>query len=514
MKVAIFRDPELAYPGVAPFGPGEVFPELRSLPYAVVAGPTNPVYAAVREGFRLLGLDRARVGSDAWNPLTGIARQGDRIVVKPNLVLHEVPTLLGSQAVFTHASVLRPLIDYLLLATGGEADIVVADCPLQEADLGTILRASGLQAVLDFYKAMRAPIRFLDFRVDRIDLRDGGFIADRKRAEGDPRGNVTMRVDAESALEPITRGEDRFGSAYQQGFAVANYDPARTAVHHAPGRHEYLIPRTVLDADLFVNVPKLKTHQKAGITVCQKNLIGINADKSYLPHYREGSADEGGDEYPHRHWLTTLNRTVRKKMADGNVLAWTVGSRLWRAAKATVLSPSILGRDASFVRNAQIGGGAWHGNDTIWRTILDVNRILFFGDAEGRLNDEPQRRYFTIVDGIVGGDRNGPILPRPRASGVLLFGDDPLAVDVVAARLMGFEWRLIPQLYEASRMDQHPYSAFRGNIDALSICSNDPFCNNLFDRTEHLGFDPPPFWEPIRLVPGSLNAGANAMPSR
>jgi len=35
------------------------------------------------------------------------------------------------------------------------------------------------------------------------------------------------------------------------------------------------LPRTVLDADLFVSMPKLKTHHWAGVTLAMKNLFGI-----------------------------------------------------------------------------------------------------------------------------------------------------------------------------------------------------------------------------------------------
>ena len=35
------------------------------------------------------------------------------------------------------------------------------------------------------------------------------------------------------------------------------------------------LPRTVLDADLFVSMPKLKTHHWAGVTLSMKNLFGI-----------------------------------------------------------------------------------------------------------------------------------------------------------------------------------------------------------------------------------------------
>lgn len=508
MNVAVVHDPALRYPQVPPFHPQEWYPELRLYRGRTSDGRANPVYAAVRDGLLRLGLDRAHAGTPDWNPLRGIVRPGDRVVVKPNLVLHEPAALAGSQALFTHASVLRPLIDYILLATDGDCRLTVADCPLQEADLPRILEANGLAALLAFYRdELRAPVEFVDFRLDRMVLREDGLVERRAKEAGDPRGNVTLRLDGASELEPITGGQERFGAAYQQSFAVAFYDPQRTGSHHSRGAHEYLIPRTVLESDVFFNVPKLKTHQKAGITVCMKNLIGINADKSYLPHYREGSVDEGGDEYPHRHWLTSLNHRWRRKYSERGALLWVATSRSWRFLKRHVLTPRVLGSESKFVANQGIGGGAWPGNDTLWRTILDINTILFFADAAGTLHDTPQRRYFALVDGVMGGEGNGPILPVPKPSGVILLGDDPLAVDVVASRLMGFDWERIPQLRAAAARSRRRFSAFEGDVSTLNVVSNDERWSRLFDQDDHLAFAPPPWWDTIRLPTPELRTG-------
>lgn len=58
---------------------------------------------------------------------------------------------------------------------------------------------------------------------------------------------------------------------------------------------------------------------------------------------------------------------------------------------------------------------------------------------------------YQIIDGIVGMEGNGPIQGSPKAAGVLVFGNDPVAADTVGARLMGLEPRRIGYLSEASR---------------------------------------------------------------
>ena len=82
----------------------------------------------------------------------------------------------------------------------------------------------------------------------------------------------------------------------------------------------------------------------------------------------------------------------------------------------------------------------WAGID---ESILDINSTL------------PTPR-FAIVDGIVGMEGNGPIQGTARAAGVLIFGEDPVAVDATAARVMQVEPSRIRYLASAGE--------FLGNI--------------------------------------------------
>ena len=77
-------------------------------------------------------------------------------------------------------------------------------------------------------------------------------------------------------------------------------------------------------------------------------------------------------------------------------------------------------------------------------SILDINAALTI----------PQ---FSIVDGVVGMEGNGPLQGQAKRSGVLVFGPDLVAVDATAARLMKIEPRKIAYLERAGE--------FLGNID-------------------------------------------------
>ena len=79
----------------------------------------------------------------------------------------------------------------------------------------------------------------------------------------------------------------------------------------------------------------------------------------------------------------------------------------------------------------------------IHNSILDINSTL------------PVPR-FAIVDGIVGMEGNGPIQGAPKHAGVLIFGDDMVAVDATAARLMNIDPQQVPYLEKAGQ--------FLGNV--------------------------------------------------
>lgn len=223
---------------------------------------------------------------------------------------------------------------------------------------------------------------------------------------------------------------------------------------HRPDRNCYLIPRALLEADLFLNLPKLKCHQKAGLTCALKNLVGVNGHKDYLPHFRFGSPSAGGDEYPDGNALWQLYWSLSHRAWEGGAAAPAL--RAAAAACAQVLRRVLRVPRSTFAQ----GGGAWHRNDTLWRTILDVNRAFLYYDRDGGLRERSQRRYLTIADGLVGGDRESPLSPAPVPSGVVLAARNPVALDTVAATVMGFDWRKIPQLARAWEISRWPLAAF------------------------------------------------------
>lgn len=128
---------------------------------------------------------------------------------------------------------------------------------------------------------------------------------------------------------------------------------------------ELWLPTAVLDADLVVSMPKMKTHHWGGVTLSLKNMFGT---------------------------------------VPGRIYGWPKNVLHWMGLE---------------------------------KSILDVAAAV--------------RPNLSIVDGIVGMQGNGPIDGDPVASGVIVVGSDPVAVDSTAARLMRVNPERVTYFAEAGR---------------------------------------------------------------
>lgn len=354
-RVAIIRTID-HYGLEVPFHPAAAYPEFSATRNKRICG-FNPVHESVRNLFLSLGLDKDRVGGARWNPLSGLIAPGNKVFIKPNLVRENKGLGRDVNSLVTHASVVRPIVDYVV-----------------------------------------------------------------------------------------------------------------------------------------IQVPNLKTHSKAGVTLSLKNLVGIVTNKACVPHLRNGSPSQGGDERADRGWRQKIAGAAMQSLHDGIRSVCYLGSSL--AKDRTGFTRRIESR----YRWVTPPKGSWEGNDTIWRVALDLNRIMLFADKAGVLGSALRRKVFQIVDGIIGAEKNGPLDGLEKPSGVLVGGHNPYAVDLAATRLMGFDPGRIPLLENAGRQDW----LFDGS--PVAVVSNIPEWNisdllrDVQARSD-LGFLPPDSWHLRRTEP-------------
>jgi hypothetical protein len=279
---------------------------------------------------------------------------------------------------------------------------------------------------------------------------------------------------------------------YMHLFRALDYKKNNTVQRHSNGVHQYILSRTILESDFLINVPKMKVHRKTGVTLSLKNVVGTIGDKSCLPHYREGGPESGGDEHPVSSVINMLRARYSFALRGLGKIRW----RLVRpAGRALLRLNRIIHQDQNLIN---VTGGDWHGNDTVWRMVHDINCIIFHSDVQGSLHDNVRRNYLTVVDGVIGGEGEGPLSPSPVASGVIAAGTDPLAVDICCIQLMGLDWRKIP-LYAKYNPDQrYTFSRFNGNLERIDVVlsGNGALVKRKLENVNPIKvFEPTPGWK-------------------
>jgi uncharacterized protein (DUF362 family) len=466
--------------GLASFGGGRLpgaelwFMVLLSMavshPYVVSAcsGPTHyedpaRVSALVHETLEALALPH-----DFITP-------GQRVVLKPNWVKEHDERRPGPgqwEHVVTHPAVIEAVARWAAARLQNRGTMIVCDAPQTDSSFRTLAQYCGLEEMTARMRRDFPGLEFvlLDLRPEEWETIDGVTVA-KNRLPGDPLGSTQVNLDAASEFV----GYQGLGRLYG-----ASFDMAETNGKHHNLHHQYLLCRTPMDADVFINLPKLKTHKKVGMTCALKNLVGINANKNWLPHHTEGTPDTGGDQFPaattrarlEHSWMGAAKRQLKNRPAL---------SRLFVPLKK--IGRLIFGDTQKVIRS-----GNWHGNDTCWRMVLDLNKCLFFYDGQGQPRKSPLR-YLAVVDAIVAGEGNGPMAPDSKSCGLILAGTHPVAVDCVAATLMGFDWNKLRLLLHSFSLRELNFVPFQPHL--IQVISNKPvWTGGLGDLRETFAFRP------------------------
>ena len=381
----------------------------------------NEILQAIRHVSELLGWADEERGC-----FGNVIEVGARVLIKPNFVVHFNQGVGGILPLITHQSILKAVVAEVLKAN--PAQVMIGDAPIQMCDFAELLRLTELGLWAENLQKNDARFKgIVDFRRTTCVYVNGVRVANEEKQSAEK--YVLYNLGEQSLLEPLTDEKN--------SFRVTCYDPRLMAKTHSPANHQYLVAREVVEADVVINLPKLKTHKKAGITNALKNLVGINGNKEYLPHHRIGGADDGGDCYPgsdlvKRALESVLDRQNMTTSPSKEKALATISSHLERVIR---------------LKGDKIGvEGSWSGNETVARMTLDLNRILLYGKNDATLSEMVQRKVLHIVDAVIAGQGDGPLSSDELPLGMILAGESASAIDWVGAHLLGYDARKIPLL--------------------------------------------------------------------
>lgn len=326
------------------------------------------------------------LGFNPENPYASFVKPGDTVFIKPNWVASKwresCPHKDTLYCVITHPAIIEAVADKVALALQGRGKIIIGDNPSIDADFEELMEFTGIKKLESKYNV---PCEIIDLRPKIcVDLKDYGKKDKMKTQQGDPLGNVEINLGEESLLYDVD-------SALFRGVFDERED---TIASHTGNTQLYTFSKSLYDADVYISIPKLKTHQKIGATLNLKGLVGTVTDKNQLVHWRVGYPEIGGDEYPDKqHYEAERFAKVKHR-------------------------------------------GSWPGNDTIWRMVVDLYHAM----------QKKERKYFTVIDGIIAGEGQGPFCTTSKFANTLIVGSDLLAPDIAATRWMGFDPKKIKYL--------------------------------------------------------------------
>ncbi|NIO37439.1 DUF362 domain-containing protein, partial [Candidatus Bathyarchaeota archaeon] len=262
---------------------------------------------------------------------------GDVVVLKPNLVGAQRIAFEGC----TRPAVLRPIVE--LAATAGASKVVIAEGPA-DPDLSDEVFLS--LDIDDLVQEMQTKYPAVSISYQNINKDNWTWV---DLAEYSTFHGVYTPQDLYSYREIRMDQNSYYHAPDSEGYNPHGYKPGL-----------YAISNTILEADVFINVPKMKVHMITGVTMSLKNLIGITVSD-------------------------TENATNQEDIKD--VPHWNT-------------SYSHRGEDKERIDTFE--------NDVIWRVNADLHKIAFYADKEGNLQPTKQRKYLSVLDGIIG--MEGPLI--------------------------------------------------------------------------------------------------------
>lgn len=376
----------------------------------------------------------SNLGFSKKNPFENLVKPGDRVFIKPNWVASSwrksCDHVDNLYSVITHPSIIETVADYVALALKGKGEIIIGDNPSIDANFEELMEYTKIKRIENKYDVK---CTILDLRPLICDnLKNYGRLDAMKQQQGDPLGGTTVNLGNNSLLFGID--PSKFRGVFD--------DRTETIESHKENVQLYTYSKTLYESDVYISIPKLKTHHKVGATLNLKGLVGSIIKKNQLVHWKIGYPEIGGDEYPnYNSYKNSINQKVTHR-------------------------------------------GAWYGNDTIWRMVVD----LYLG------MQKRERKYFSVIDGVIGGEGQGPFCPNSKKSNTIIMGTDLVNVDIVACRYMGFNPNKIK--YLAYFIEKNPLMLENMDVIIDDECKDDFF----YKDDAYLNFNVEKSWEYIKYI--------------
>ncbi len=334
--ISIIHDPTLAYPTLKKTADG-------------LLGIQNPIYPVIK---KLLG--QVQNDSRAKSDILGeYISPGMKVFILCNFVYHrrkkEKETDFYGKC--THGSIVAAVAQICSQLVGNQGIVYIGNAPLQSCDFASVLRDTGADIIGEQARKNGLNIVFRDLRTYIVRQTKLGNLIVLKDSSYDMDKIVEVDLGRHSLLNNIEQPNN-----YLPKFRVTDYNPAIMDSYHdnTLKSHRYLVHKDILNADVIISIPKMKTHEKVGVTLGMKGYVGTIASKECLAHYRYGPAIMGGDEYPSPNILNLLGTRLNEYTFKQNYPLYLL-----------YLFQII---DRAYKKLLRISGkpidGAWFGNDT------------------------------------------------------------------------------------------------------------------------------------------------------
>ncbi|MGZ8900214.1 MAG: DUF362 domain-containing protein, partial [Limisphaerales bacterium] len=172
-------------------------------------------------------------------------------MLKPNWVKEHDERQPGPdhwKHVVTHPEVIRAVAEWVGFQLKGTGRIVICDAPQTDSSFQKLSEYCALDRL-----AADLRVQFPGVVIEVLDLRPeewhavDGVVVSKRQQPGDPLGSAHVQLNEASEFVEF-HGQGRLYGA--------SFDMAETNARHNASTHDYLLCRTPMDADVFINLPK------------------------------------------------------------------------------------------------------------------------------------------------------------------------------------------------------------------------------------------------------------------